>query len=81
MDKKEYRDRLMKTFFEGFIAALLPDIGLIVNQVINDREIWWTILLPFVCSAIAGGISAVLNSVKKDAPEVEVTFDDGLDES
>ena len=70
MDKKEYRDRLLKTFLEGFLAALLPDIGLIVNQVINDREIWWTILLPFVCSAIAGGISAVLNSVHK--PEVIV---------
>ena len=65
MSKKEYRDRLLKTFLEGFLAGLLPDIGLIVNQILNDREIWWTILLPFVVSAVAGGISAVLNSLPR----------------
>lgn len=79
MTKKEYRDRLLKTFLEGFVAALLPDIGLIVNQVINDREIWWTILLPFVCSAIAGGISAVLNSIPKHSEVVIVEEDDKSD--
>lgn len=75
MDKKEYRDRIVKTFVEGFLCVLLPDIGLIVNQIVNDREIWWTILLPFVASALAGGISAVLNSVHKHAPDAQIVED------
>ena len=74
MSKEEYRDRVFKTFVEAFLSTLLPDVGLIVNQIVQEREVWWTVLLPFVASALAVAISAVLNGGKV----TEVNNDDGL---
>lgn len=75
MSKKEYRDRVFKTFIESFFATLLPDIGIIVNQIIEKREVWWAVLLPFVASALGVAISAVLNGGK-----VQEKIDDSVAE-
>lgn len=64
MDKHELRERVLKTFVEAFLAVLLPDVGIIVNQIVNEREVWWAVLLPVVASAIAAGISAAWNTIK-----------------
>lgn len=64
MDKKELRERVLKTFVEAFFAVLLPDVGILVNQIINEREVWWAVLLPVVASAIATGISAAWNVLR-----------------
>ena len=64
MTRKEYKDRVLKTFIESFLATLLPDIGIIVNQILEKREVWWAVLLPFVASALGVAISAALNGGK-----------------
>jgi len=64
MSKKELRERVLKTFVEAFLAVLLPDVGIIVNQIVNEREVWWAVLLPVVASAIAAGISAAWNTIR-----------------
>ena len=35
MDKHELKDRVFKTFIEIFFSVLIPDIGIIVNQIIQ----------------------------------------------
>lgn len=69
MDKHELRERVLKTFVEAFLAVLLPDVGIIVNQIVNEREVWWAVLLPVVASAIAAGISAAWNTLKPPAQQ------------
>ena len=71
MSKKELRERVLKTFVEAFLAVLLPDVGIIVNQIVNEREVWWAVLLPVVASALAAGISAAWNTIRP--PEQQPT--------
>ena len=78
MDKSELRDRVFKTFIEVFLGVLVPDIGVIVNQIVTGREVWWAVLLPIVATALATAISAAWNVLRPPkaaapAPEPEAT--------
>lgn len=69
MSKKELKDRVFKTFIEIFFSVLIPDIGIIVNQIIQGREVWWAVLLPFVATALATAASATWNTLKPPAQQ------------
>lgn len=69
MDKRELRDRVFKTFVEIFFSVLIPDIGIIVNQIIQGREVWWAVLLPFIATALATAASATWNTLKPPAQQ------------
>ena len=69
MNKHELRERVLKTFVEAFLAVLLPDVGIIANQIVNEREVWWAVLLPFVATALATAASATWNTLKPPAQQ------------
>ena len=57
MDKHELKDRVFKTFIEIFFSVLIPDIGIIVNQIIQGP------------TALATAASATWNTLKPPAQQ------------
>lgn len=59
---KDIAIRALKTFVQAFLGILIPEIILILN----NQEMWsdWkAVIIPFVASGCAAGISAVWNMV------------------
>ena len=59
---KDITIRALKTFVQAFLGILIPEVILILN----NQEMWsdWkAVIIPFVASGCAAGISAVWNMV------------------
>lgn len=59
---KDIAIRALKTFVQAFLGILIPEVILILN----NQEMWsdWkAVLIPFVASGCAAGISAVWNMI------------------
>ena len=59
---KDIAIRALKTFVQAFLGILIPEVILILN----NQEMWsdWkAVIIPFVASGCAAGISAVWNMV------------------
>ncbi len=59
---KDIAIRALKTFVQAFLGILIPEIILILN----NQEMWsdWkAVIIPFVASGLAAGISAVWNMI------------------
>lgn len=57
---KDIAIRALKTFVQAFLGILVPEIILILNNADMWSD-WKAVLVPFVASGIAAGISAVWN--------------------
>lgn len=56
--------RAAKTFVQAFLGALIPQIALILTNILEyDWANWKVWLLPIVTGAIAAGISATWNNI------------------
>lgn len=56
--------RVGKTFVEAFFGVLIPQIVLILSNVLDyDWNHWWVWALPILGGAIGAGISAVWNNI------------------
>lgn len=55
--------RTGKTFIQAFFGVLIPEIVVVLNNVVSFENIGkaWAYLFPFICSALAAGICAVWN--------------------
>lgn len=65
MKIKDIGSRALMTFFEGFFCVLIPELVVILTNVLDyDWTHWTTFVIPLVCGAIASGISAAWNSIR-----------------
>lgn len=66
---KDVLIRAVKTFIQSFLGIVIPEIIIILNNPDQWRD-WKTIILPFIMSGIASGISAIwnfaINKIEKD---------------
>lgn len=62
---KDWKIRALKTFVETFGGVLIPEIAIILTNISSFESIHavWVVLFPFVCSALAAGITAVWNII------------------
>ena len=60
---KDWTIRALKTFVEAFFGILIPEIVIILNNIsaFENTHAVWAVLFPFICSALAAGITAVWN--------------------
>ena len=54
--------RALKTFVQAFLGILIPEIVLILQNPDMWSD-WKAVLIPFVASGLAAGISAVWNLI------------------
>jgi len=61
---KDWQIRAIKTFIQAFFGVLIPELCLVLTSGLPVSA-WGATLAPFVCSGLAGGISAVWNIAKE----------------
>lgn len=59
---KDIAIRALKTFAQAFLGILIPEVILILNNQETWAD-WKAVLIPFVASGCAAGISAVWNMI------------------
>ena len=60
---KDWMIRALKTFVQAFFGVLIPEVCALLSGGFPSADTLWTVLLPFVASALAAGISAVWNLI------------------
>lgn len=66
----DIRSRAIKTFFQAFAGAIVPQIVLILTNILDyDWSNWLVWGLPIITGAIAAGISAAWNSISNALQE------------
>lgn len=61
---KDWQIRAIKTFIQAFGGVLVPEVVMILtNGVPESWSKLWASLCPFVCAALAAGISAAWNII------------------
>lgn len=62
---RDWIKRAIKTFIQAFLGVLVPEICIMLQNVELPFDITGAkaLLIPLICSAIAGGISAVWNLI------------------
>lgn len=59
---RDWVERSLKTFVEAFFGILIPEVAIILNNIVEyDVHQIWVVLFPILCAAIAAGITAVWN--------------------
>ena len=61
---RDWQIRAIKTFIQSFFGVLVPELCLVLTSGFPVNT-WGATLAPFVCSALAAGISAVWNIIKE----------------
>lgn len=73
MNKDSLGFRALMTFVEGFLCVLIPEIVVILTNVLDyDWTHWTTFAIPIVCGALASGISAAWNAIRNAISKGEV---------
>ena len=56
--------RAGKTFVQAFFGVMIPQIVMILNNVLDyDFSNWKTWVIPIICGALSAGISAAWNAI------------------
>ena len=72
MKLKDWQIRAIKTFIQAFGGVLIPEIVLILTAGVPESwSVFWTSMAPFVCAALAAGISATWNIILEKLKEEE----------